>query len=440
MDKFKKNVLSVYLVNLINGFAGIVFIPLALKGLGVEGYALYSMFTLFTSYVVFVELGITKYFIRDLAKEKEEKKQKKIIRLAIGIYIRITIILILLSPIIIYVVPKYLFPVEHNLPIIEIIILFAVLDYLLSIPVSILKTFNTGNELFLKISKFNLISGLSRHLFLIVAVLFFKSIIIIMFIVIIRRLIEIRYAFKYLTPLPQGGWKPLYINGTFTNIISKSILLSAAQISQVVVLTIGTYLVNKYFGLHSLGIYKSSFDLAAKVWFFSNSLGIVLFPRLSSLLKEGKKEEDILKKLIMYNYISWIFYLCFFSVITIILPYIQKVFILEDHVLFILLLIGVSLNAHSNISYEFLHASYRVNETIILNIFSFVLIYYLFYLGLNKFEIHAIGYAWLGSQLIYALIIDFLVFGKRNIKVGVSQSVFQISTFLLAVYFIYKIS
>lgn len=437
MNSLKKNIISIYSVNLINGLAGIFFIPLALKGLGVEGYGLYSMFTLFSSYVIFVELGITKYFTRDLAKEKKEEKQKKIMQLAIGIYIRITIILAISTPFIIYFVPKYLFPVENHLPIVEIIILFAVLDYLISMPVSILKTYNIGNELFTRISKFNLISGLSRHLFLIIAVLLFDSVILVMTIVIIRRLIEIIYAVRYLDPLPIGSWKPKYVKGSFNEIISKSIFLSAAHISQVLMLTIGTILVNKYFGLHSLGVYKSSFDLAAKVWFFSNSLGIVVFPRFSSILKEKKNERNLLMKLIKFNFISWILYLLLFLIIALCMPYFQNLFKLENIILFLILLLGVSLNAHSNISYEYLHASYRVKETILLNILSIILIFSIFFLTMNHYEIYAIGLAWLGSQLIYVIMMDFLVYKKLSLKIGVSQVFVQTSLFFVFVFFVF---
>ncbi|MFD1929265.1 oligosaccharide flippase family protein [Sporosarcina siberiensis] len=418
MSSFKKNVLSVYSVNLVNGLVGIAFIPLALKGIGVEGYAIYSIFIILTSYIFFVEMGVSKYFTKSIAQSIGKEKQKKEMQLAVGIYLRIAAILILFTPILLYIVPNYVFPVSKQGNIVEIIIILSVADYLLSIPVAILLTFNKGKENFIIISKYNLIAGLSRHLFLIIGVLVFKSVLPIIFIVLIRRLFDIIYAFKYLDPLPKGAWKPNYQKGEFKIVISQSILLSAAQLSQVTVLAVGTYLVNKNFTITEVGIYKSSFDMAAKVWFLSNGLGMVIFPRFAALLLDRKNIKVLIRKLMLFIRISLFAYTLFFVIAVLLVPYISNILLIKDLYLFYLLLYGVCLNAHTNLSYEFLQASSKLKVIILINFIILLLIIGSFYLLIDLYGIYSIAISWVISQFVYSLIMDYLtliVVGYKNI-------------------------
>lgn len=433
MSNFKKNLLSIYGVNLINGFAGIAFIPLALKGLGPEMYGLYSIFTLMTSYIYFIEMGVSKYFIRSLAQENDIESQKKQMQTAVGVYSKITLILLLITPILLYIVPNFIFPIEGSNQIIIIIVIFAIVDYFLSIPVAILLLYNTGNEKFLSISKYNLISGLSRHLFMIVGVLIFDSLIIVLTIVTIRGLFEIFYAFKYLDPLPRGAWLPIYEKGKFKEIIGQSIFLSAAQLSQVTVIMLGTYLVNKNFSLRDLGIYKSAFDLSNKVWFFSNGLGLVIFPRFSALNAVKEKRIELLSNLIKYNHISWIIFNLLFIFSIALLPLLSNIFIIENELLFTWLLLGVCINAHSNLSYEFLQADKKLKEIIIMNIIVLLIIYFGFYLMVDSLGLLAIAISWFISQFLYSFILDFIVF--KNIKIQISLSVSGMNLLIFIVSF-----
>lgn len=416
MSIFKRNLISVYSVNFINGLAGFAFIPLALKGLGAEGYGIYSIFVILTSYIFFVEMGVAKYFTRSIAQTLELQIEKKEMQTAVGIYIRIAILLILLTPILLYVIPKFLFPIDGKGLFVEKIVLLCVIDYLLSIPVAVLLTFNTGKEKFLKISRYNLISGLSKHLFLIGGVLIFKSVLPIIFIVLIRRIFDIFYAFKYLDPLPIGAWMPNYQKGEFLKVISQSILLSAAQLSQVTVLAVGTYLVNKNFTLVELGIYKAAFDMSTKVWFLSNGLGLVIFPRFAALIIDKDNKTKLLGKLMFYIQVSFIAYNLFFLIAVLILPYISSVLLIRDLILFSLLLFGVCLNAHSNLSYEFLQASSKLKEVIVINLVSLLIIIVGFHLLVGTFNLRAIAISWVISQFVYGISMDFMTLKDAGIK------------------------
>jgi O-antigen/teichoic acid export membrane protein len=435
MSTFKKNLLSVYGVNLINGLCGIAFIPLALRYLGSEGYGLFSIFIILTSYVYLAELGITRYFTRILAQDRDILKQKKQIQLAVSIYFRIGVILILITPIFIYVVPKYVFPVQGSETILIIIIVFAIIEFLLSIPSTLIMIYNIGNEKFINVSKFNLISGITRHFLLITTVLLFHSLIVVMSVVLLRRCIDVFYALKTLDKLPKGSWKPNYNKGEFKRIVSQSIFLSMSQLAQITVLALGTYLVNKHFSIKEVGNYKAAFDLTTKIWFISNGLGLVVFPKFSSILTSNSQKINLVNKMKVYNQVSWFLYNFIFIIALFCLPLLKEVLLIEEINLFALLLLGVCLNAHTNLSYEYLQAEGKFKIVTIINFLVLIIMVLVFYGLLNNFELISIGLAWLVSQFIYSFVLDIIVFKdnisckKLSIQMVINFSVLIISVF-----------
>ncbi|MFJ7371330.1 oligosaccharide flippase family protein [Lysinibacillus sp. NPDC098008] len=407
----KKNLLYVTFVNLVNGFAGIAFIPLALKSLGTEGYGLYSIFVILVSYIYFVEMGVAKYFTRTIAQASNVSEEQKIMRSATGMYIRITLLLFIITPILFFIIPKWVFP-TNNHGLVSIIVIFASLDYLLSIPPTIKLTYNLGKEEFEHISKFNLISGLSKHLFLIGSVLIFKSVILLIITVLLRRVFDILYAKKFLKSMPKGSWQPQYAKGEFKKIFSQSIVLSMAQLTQITILSIGTFLINRNFTMKEVGIYKATFDLASKVSFFSNSLGMVVFPRFSSVLKRTEEKISLLNKMPLYYKISWLVYSILFLISLVIIPIIPNILNIQDMELFYLLLYGACLNAHANLSYEFLQADARLKEVIIPSIITLLMMSVIFYLTLDYYSFYAIGISWVLSQVFNSMCMDTMVLRK----------------------------
>lgn len=411
----KRNLVYVYGVNLINGLAGIAFIPLAINSLGTEGYGIYSIFVILSTYIYFVEMGVAKYFTRTIAQTVDIVEQRVTMQTAVGIYIRIAQLLVVITPILFFIVPNIIFPTSNNL-LVSIIVILVSIDYLLSIPTTIQLTYSIGKERFENVSKFNLFSGLSKHLFLIVTVIFTQSVLFLICVVLIRRVFDIIYARRMLVQLPIGSWKPKYSKGEFKNILSESLMLSAAQLTQVTILALGTFLVNKNFTMKEVGIYRSVFDLATKVWFFSNSLGMVVFPRFSAMLKNERDKLYLLNKIPYYNKVSWIMYNILFIGIFYILPYLPNFLRIQDMNLFFLLLYGVCLNAHTNLSYEFLQAASRLKEVIYTSCSTIFMMVAVFYLCLNDYDFYAIGVAWIVSQFINSFVMDYLVL--KNLSVS----------------------
>ncbi|MGG0249775.1 hypothetical protein ABEY24_15690 [Peribacillus frigoritolerans] len=414
MSKFKKNLTYVYSTNIILGVLGFSFIPLAVYFIGVEKYGVYSIFIIITSFAGIVEYGVTKFFTRELARMKDSEGQIYNLKLCVGIYLKIAISVVIISPVFIKIIPTYIFPIEDNYFLVGLIAAFSLLDFLLSLPTTIVRMYNIGNEKFNLLSKFNLISGVSRHLTLLISLVIFQSVIILIITTLLRRLIDIYYANKFMEKLPYSAWKPIFIKGKFKEVINQSFYLSMSQLIQVSVVSIGVYLINMNYSLKELGIYKSSFDLASKIWFISNGLGIVIYPRFSALNANKENKEILLNKVIKFTKVSWVIYNIVFILAIIIVPYINSFLNIQNLNLFFLLFFGLCLNAHSNLNFEFLQSKGKFRLVSLLNVSIIFIIVISFVLLNGRLGFITIGYSWLLSQLIYSFCIDFSVIKQKS--------------------------
>ncbi|MEB4860650.1 oligosaccharide flippase family protein [Priestia megaterium] len=436
MSKIKKNLIYVYGSTAVNGVLGLIFVPIALHYLGVSGYGLYSIFITLTGFIVLAELGFNKYFTRLLSSNRNLEEQKSNLQIAIGFYIYVYVFLIIiLAPLLVYIVPNYIFPIEGKNNLVKIIVICSILDYLFTIPTTLLKTNSISNERFNKLSKFNLITGLWRYSLLIVSCIFFKSAIILVIIILLRRIIEFFYGLKVLGNLPHGSWKPIFKRDLYIKILSGSLYLSVSQLFQLSVVAIGSVLVNRFFGIQSLGIYRSSFDIANKVWFISNGLGLVLFPRFSNLL--NSKDNALNLRLSKYLNISWVVYSLIFIIGVVTFDIYDGLLNIKSHKMFLLLLLGVCYNAHSNLGFEYLQALGKFKTVAMINLTSFLVLLVSFYLLIDKYSFLSAGYAWVISQILYGLITDLLTIKGLGYKIKSINIVIKL-VLLLATFLIYK--
>ncbi|MFE3977718.1 MULTISPECIES: oligosaccharide flippase family protein [unclassified Priestia] len=433
MSKIKKNLIYVYSSTAVNGVLGLIFVPIALHYLGVSSYGLYSIFITLTGFIVLAELGFNKYFTRILSSNRNLEEQKSNLQIAIGFYIYVYIFLIIiLAPLLVYIVPNYIFPIEGKKNLVIVIVICSILDYLFTIPTTLLKTNSISNERFDRLSKFNLVTGLWRYSLLILSSIFFKSVIVLVCIILLRRVIEFFYGLKVLGNLPFGSWKPIFKRNLYKKILSDSLYLSVSQLFQLSVVAIGSVLVNRFFGIQSLGIYRSSFDIANKVWFISNGLGIVLFPRFSSLL--SSKDNILNLRLSKYLNISWVVYSLIFILGVFTFGVYSDLLNIKSHEMFLLLLLGVCYNAHSNLGFEYLQAFGKFKTVAMINLISFLVLIISFYSLIDKYSFLTAGYAWVISQIFYSLITDLITIkglGYRIKSINIIIKLVLLSTTIL---------
>jgi O-antigen/teichoic acid export membrane protein len=178
------------------------------------------------------------------------------------------------------------------------------------------------------------------------------------------------------------------------------------------VVSLGAVFVNRYFGVAVLGNYRAAFDLGSKIWFFSNGLGLIIFPKFSQLLAAGEKRESLYKKMSLWIEKSWTGYLIISLLAALCAPWLLPLVKLGDTQIvtfFKLLIVGLCLNAHTTVSYEYLLADNRYGAVACLSV-AVLFILCLTYFPLVKFAgPYAIGWAWIVSQSLYAFAADALV-------------------------------
>ena len=410
MSNLKRNILSVYSVNIVNGLLGIVFVPLSLKLLGTNGYGLFSIYGVLATFITLIDLGVGKNLLRLLAADTAEDVRRRHLQNAFGIYLALFGLLLLSLPVLLVVVPAYLFPVSpENVTALRWILFFSVIEYALIIPIYLIQNVCLADEKVDRYSRFTLVSGLVRYALMFGGIFVFKAPEIVVGMVVGRRLLDFLIAQRMMGKIPGEAWRPVLSVRQFKAIVGHSSALSIAQTFQSTVIAIGSVLVNRSFGLEGLGKYRAAFDLASKVWFFSNGAGIAVFPKFVKELSSGGDKQRFFS--IMYRVMnaSWAGFILLSIAGTLVTPLLFNLMHIHDKgiaELFVILLLGICMNAHANLSYELQQATGKYKLIPCISALSLVLIVACFYMLQHGFGIHAIGWSWVISQAAYAMVSD----------------------------------
>jgi len=416
LSGFKRNISYVYITNAINGILGILLVPLCIKMMGTNGYGLFSIYAVIAGYLALVDLGVSKNLLRLLSAKCDIDVKTNDLRTALGIYVIICLLLIASVPLLLTVIPKYVFPValEDLIPL-RLIIMLSVVEYVLTVPVLLLQNYSISNEKFDSFSRFTLVTGIYRYILLFLGVYVFGTPVAIVAIMAFRRIIDCCAAHRIMGGLPRGAWRPLFDLRASKAIVRLSSALTFAQFFQSSIIAMGSFLVNRHFGLSGLGIYRAVFDLVNKIWFISNGLALVLFPKFTKMLTSAASRRKLYPIVVATLCLSWAGY-CLLSVagglgasvITGLLGLKQP----EMPSMFALLLLGISINAHTSLSYEFLQAAGRYRLVALLSLVTLVCMYVSFAVLLPSCGLYAISWAWIISQLIYCLLADAMTMNE----------------------------
>ncbi len=416
--KFLLHLLSVYSANALNGILGVIAVPLVVSVLGGERYGIYSIYAVLASYIALIDCGVTKHFIRLMSSATHPEGKTDFLRKAFGWYLFLALVLAGSLPLLVFLVTRYLFPVPTEyLSQVRWIVILAVIEYVLTIPLMLTQAYTMANLGFGRYSNFIAISGFLRYFLMFLGAWMYKSPVMVVLFLVARRIFELFGARFILLMPPRNAWRPRINILEFFQVLKASSVMSLAQFLQTTVVSIGSVLLNRHFGVAVLGNYRAAFDLSSKVWFFSNGIGLVVFPKFSQILSNTGEREGLLVKMMLWLEKSWVGYLLI-AIMAIcgapaLLPLIQ---LGDEQILhfFMLLILGICLNAHTNVSYEYLLADSRYQSVAFLS-FGVLIIMYLSYLFLiGSAGPYAIGWAWIVSQAAYALVADELVVRKKG--------------------------
>lgn len=409
MKHFLRGLSAMTLVNVINGLLGVIIVPVAVARLGIEGYGLYSIFPVLAGYLLLVELGLGKNLVRVLGGAPSEAASRDLLRLALGLYLAIAALLVLLAPVIVLAVGGILFRVpETHAATVTWIAVIAVLDYLLGIPVSLRLNYTLSRERMDAYARFQLVSHASRYTLMLAGVLLTQRAEVAVAFLLGRRLVDLAAAPLLLPALPTGSWRPRVAAGESRALLGQSSLMALTQLLLLSTIAAGSVLVNAFFGLAALGVYRSTFDIVSKVWFLSSTAGIVIFPRLVKLLRQPESRARVGRILPGVQSASWMAYSAVAIIGALAAPVIVRLMRLGETppLLFGLLLTGVLWNAHAVVSIEVLQAEGRFRAVVETTAISFGLMTAVFLALAGREPTLAIGWAWLVSQLVASTWVD----------------------------------
>ena len=414
MSKFPSNLLTVYAANGLNGVVSVIAIPVVVRLLGLSGYGLLSFYALMGSYILLADLGIGKNLLRLLAEPRDAEAKRRQVRVAAGLYVVLCLAWLGAAPFLLMLVPRYLFPVAHQYVAgLQWIVVLSIAEFALGIPASLMQTACVAEQRFDSYAAYTLLSGLLRSAALIGGALVFRSPEGVAAVLAARKVFELFVAGRLLGWLPAGAWRPIFELRSFRAMLGQSIALSASQVLTSTLMSIGSLFVNAAFGLHALGVYRAAYDLAGKIAFVSNGVTLVVFPKAAqyfgsaSLKGAGPIFAAVLRA-------STSLYTCFAAAMVLAAPFMLPAIGLNDRAtvrLFLLLVVALSLNAHSLIGNELMQAAGRYVRSICYSGSALATLTVLFASLKTAEGVMAIGWAWIGAALVSATIADALLLG-----------------------------
>lgn len=430
MSRFPRNLLTVYAAHGINGVIAVLTIPIAVKLLGIPGYGLFSIYAVLVSYILLADFGVSKNLLRLLAETGRPETASRHIRVALGLYVLLSVVWFVFCPVLVIAIPRYVFPVPaESLGALRWMVFFCVVEFTLGVPASVMQTACVAGQRFQSYVRFSLASGLIRSAAILTGAFLFRSPLAIAAILAARKLVELPIAAGLLGRLPASAWRPLFDLGSFRTMLRQSVTLSAAQVTYSTALSIGSPLVNAAFGLQGLGLYRAAFDLAGKIAFVSNGITLVVFPKAVRRFAARAPGEDNASLLSSMLSSSVTLYACFAGGAVFLAPRVLPAIGLGDPWairLFIVLIVALSVNAHSLLSNELIQAFGRYGYSISFGACLLGVLTLVFLLA-QRAGLMAIGWAWLAAALVAACVADSLLLkacrsgaARRTATVGVT--------------------
>lgn len=408
MPSISRSLVLVYSANGANGLLSALTIPAVVGLLGFSGYGLFSIYSFLSACILMGDLGIGKNLLRHLSTRPEPSLET--LRVTFTLYLVIAAAWLALSPLVVEVISRYIFavPAEH-LGELKWLTLLAFFEFAVGIPVSLLQTNAVAAQRFDAYARFSLATGTAKNLAIISAAYAFGTPLGIAAVLVGKRVADIFLAAYLFGPLPAIVWKPRFRVSAFRSILRQSTALSVATVVNAAMAGIASALVNASFGLSGLGVYRSAADLAAKVAFLSNGLSLVAFPHASFRSGAGSRTVMTDAGASDLTSFSTVAYACVAAVSIVMAPVIFPLIGLHSPTvigLFSLLIVGLSTNAHSVLSNEFVQAMGRYRLSIYYNVATVIALALSFQLLKSPLGAFAIGWAWVIAASVGAVVID----------------------------------
>ncbi len=410
-----RSLLAVYAAIGVNGVLGLLSVPIGLRFLGAEGYGLFSLYTLMVSYVLMADFGISKNLLALLSRHRDPQDQHENLRTAFSLYCALAIAWLALIPLLLWLVPNALFPVQAvHKGTLKWLTVLAVAEFVAGVPQSMMQTSCLAREQFGRYSRFTMISGALRNLLLIAGSIVFRSPLALATAIFARKFIEVFLAYQVLGAIPRSVWRFRLPGRAAAAMLAQSGTLSIAQVLFSSVMAAGSFLVNRYFGLYSLGLYRVAFDLAGKVSVLVNGITLVLFPKLAQAFGNAGRRAVMARVILPALEASWTLYATLGASAVIAAEWlVPRLGIMQREAvtMVVLLAIGLSLNCHTALANEIVQATGRYRGCIWVSLAGLVTIAAVFVALAGVIGPAAIGVAWIVAAVVAGGIGDSIVLG-----------------------------
>ena len=397
----------------VNFILGFLFIPIAMRRLGADGYGLLSVYLFGIGSFLYLDQAFSKVFVKIYKEQGPDNATAA--RSVFGGLIVVAVFCVIIALVVVlgWIVFQYaaLGNVSGRDGAFSFLIMAFVVDYVLGLPITYFTTRSIANNQTEAYGKFLWLQNGLRFFALFVAVLLTSNP------VLIAAGVTIRRALDYLIV-----YSMFYRQSDFRNLRSPSFDLAIAKLKENSAIFVAHFthilafesvsMLSAFaFGVRGFGLYRAGFDAINRIWFVTSVFPLLIFPSAvgnATAFKSGPMRERMIYGL----HASWLIYALISLGFTLFGArfVVRMIPELASHTsLLAFMFLGICCNGHARLALEFLQGFNLSKLCTRINLITLALVIAMT-LGLkDSFGIVSLGFAWAFCFSLHAMYLDWVL-------------------------------
>lgn len=414
LNKLKINTLFNIAGNILPAVAAMLFLPLIMKNLGDESFAVFLLILIIVGTSGIFDFGIGRSITQKISSEKD-------IQLKAEIFISSLVGLLFISFIInIVLFILFLLLRETSEIYAEMFRIFWLLSF--SIVFSLLnvstKSYLEGMHLFRDINIYKTLTGLTIFVFAYYITKQSNDIIYITLMILIVRILHFYLLLKNILKLESFSLEYKYFNiSMLKELFSNGKWFAISNIIGPLTMYMDRFIISGLLAASIFNYYALSMEVAVKILIFPMSIMSVFFPILVTYYNE--RNFDSIRKTTKKMYL-YIFFLIGLPLILLfnyselfLTLWIDENFALNANHTFRIILLGVIVSSLTQVSFTLLQATKKAKSTGLVHLYTFIPYAILLFLMTKEYGLNGASYTWIGRSILVFIIFNIIYNFKK---------------------------
>jgi O-antigen/teichoic acid export membrane protein len=416
LNKLKINTLFNIAGNILPAVAAMVFLPLIMKNLGDESFAVFLLILIIVGTSGIFDFGIGRSITQKISSEKDiHLKAEIFISSLVGLLFISFIINILLF--ILFLLLRETSEIYAEMFRIFWLLSFSIVFSLLNVST---KSYLEGMHLFRDINIYKTLTGLTIFVFAYYITKQSNDIIYITLMILIVRILHFYLLLKNILKLESFSLKYKYFNiSMLKELFSNGKWFAISNIIGPLTMYMDRFIISGLLAASIFNYYALSMEVAVKILIFPMSIMSVFFPILVTYYNE--RNFDSIRKTTKKMYL-YIFFLIGLPLILLfnyselfLTLWIDENFALNANHTFRIILLGVIVSSLTQVSFTLLQATKKAKSTGLVHLYTFIPYAILLFLMTKEYGLNGASYTWIGRSILVFIIFN-IIYNFKKVK------------------------